>query len=52
MTFLITIIPILIYLAIITGIIILIYSWVTRFIRLKEEQNDLLREIIKKMDSR
>jgi hypothetical protein len=28
----------------------LTYSWVSKFIALKQEQNDLLREIIKKMD--
>jgi hypothetical protein len=27
-----------------------IYKWVTKFICLKEEQNNLLREIMKKMD--
>ena len=39
-----------IYLAILAGIFYLIYTWVNKFIVLKQEQNDLLREIIKKMD--
>jgi hypothetical protein len=38
------------YLAIIGGIFFLIYTWVNKFITLRQEQNDLLREIIKKMD--
>jgi len=48
-----TILPLLIgivYLGIIFGILYLIYTWVSKFIDLKQEQNDLLREIIKKMD--
>jgi len=40
------------YIAIIAGIFLLIYSWVRKFIALREEQNDLLREIIKKMDNK
>lgn len=39
-----------IYLGIIFGIIYLIYRWVSKIIFLKQEHNDLLREIIKKMD--
>ena len=39
-----------IYLGIIGGICYMIYTWVTKIISLKEEHNDLLREIIKKMD--
>ena len=39
----------LIYLAILAGIFYLIYTWVNKFIVLRQEQNDLLREIIKKM---
>ena len=38
-----------IYLTIVFGIIYLIYTWVNKFISLKQEHNDLLREIIKKM---
>lgn len=38
------------YLAIIFGILYLIYKWVNKFIVLKEEHNQLLREIINKMD--
>jgi len=38
------------YLAILFVILYLIYTWVNKFIALKQEHNDLLREIIKKMD--
>ncbi|MGE5448254.1 MAG: hypothetical protein ACM3PR_07815 [Bacteroidales bacterium] len=38
------------YLAILVGIFYLIYTWVNKFISLRQEQNDLLREIIKKME--
>jgi hypothetical protein len=37
------------YLAIIFGVFFLVFTWVNKFISLKQEQNDLLREIIKKM---
>jgi len=40
------------YIVILAGIFLLIYSWVRKFITLREEQNDLLREIIKKMDKK
>lgn len=43
---------IIVYLAILAGIFYLIYSWVNKFIVLKQEHNDLLREIIKKMDNK
>ncbi len=39
------------YLAIIVGILYMIYRWVNKFISLRQEQNDLLREIINKMDN-
>lgn len=39
-----------VYLAVLAGVFYLIYTWVNEFIVLKQEQNDLLREIIKKMD--
>jgi hypothetical protein len=42
----------LVYLAILAGIFYLIYIWVNKFIVLRQEQNDLLREIIKKMDNK
>ena len=42
---------IIVYLAILIGIFYLIYSWVNKFIVLKREHNDQLREIIKKMDN-
>lgn len=38
-----------IYLTIIFGVLFLVYSWVNKFISLKKEHNELLREIIKKM---
>jgi hypothetical protein len=41
-----------VYLAILAGIFYLISTWVNKFIVLKQEQNDLLREIIKKMDQK
>ena len=43
---------IIIYLMIIFGVFYLIYTWVNKFIALKKEHNDLLREIIKKMDNK
>ncbi|WP_168194550.1 hypothetical protein [Antarcticibacterium arcticum] len=49
------IIPLLIfvvYLAIIFGVFYLIYKWVNKFISLRQEQNDLLREIINKMGNK
>lgn len=50
-----TLLPLLIfpvYLAILAGIFYLIYTWVNKFLVLKQEQNDLLREIIKQMDNK
>lgn len=47
-----TFLPILVvifYLAILLGILYLIYKWVNKFISLRQEQNDLLREIINKI---
>ena len=43
---------IIIYLGIIVGVFYLIYKWVTKIISLKQEHNDLLREILKKMDTK
>ncbi len=43
---------VLVYLAIIIGILYLIYRWVNKFISLRQEQNDLLREIINKMGNK
>lgn len=40
------------YLVIIFVILYLIYTWVNRIIALKQEHNNLLREIIRKMDNR
>ncbi|WP_199856422.1 hypothetical protein [Lunatibacter salilacus] len=39
----------LIYFGVLAGIFYLIYKWVTKFLTLKQEHNDLLREIIRKM---
>lgn len=39
-------------LMLIVAVIYFIYKWVNIFITLKEEQNDLLREIVEKMDNR
>ena len=41
-----------VYLAILFGILYLIYKWVNKFISLRQEQNDLLREIINKMGNK
>lgn len=43
---------IIIYLAILFGVLYLIYKWVNKFISLRQEQNDLLREIINKMGNK
>ena len=40
------------YLTIIAVVFFLIYTWVNKFISLKQEQNDLLKEIIKKLDNK
>ena len=41
-----------IYLTVIFGVLYLIYTWVNKFILLKQEHNDLLRDIIKKMENK
>lgn len=41
---------VLFYLFIIGSVLYLIYTWVTKFIRLREEQNELLKEIIRRLD--
>lgn len=55
MTPLLSLIPLILivffYLVIIGVIIFLIYTWVQKFIRLKEEQNNILREIAKKLEN-
>jgi hypothetical protein len=38
------------YLAILFVVAYFVYTWVSIFISLKREHNDLLREILKKMD--
>lgn len=50
-----SVIPILVglfYLTIIAIVLYFIYTWVNKFISLKKEQNDLLREIIKRMENK
>ena len=42
---------VIVYAAIIIGVFFLVITWVNKFISLKQEQNDLLREIIRKMGS-
>ena len=44
--------PILIYVALVVAILYFIFKWVNTFIQLKQEHNELLKEIIKKMDSK
>ena len=46
------ILMVIIYLTIIGGDLYLIYKWAKKIISLKKEQNDLLKEIIKKMDKK
>jgi len=50
-TFLPLLLVVLFYFVILGLILFLIYTWVTKFISLRQEQNNLLREIIKKMDN-
>lgn len=40
------------YLAIFGAVLYLIYTWVNKFIVLRQEQNDLLREIVKKLENK
>jgi hypothetical protein len=40
------------YLALIFCLFYFIYTWVNKFISLKQEHNDLLREILKKMENK
>ncbi|MEA4937222.1 MAG: hypothetical protein VB102_11365 [Paludibacter sp.] len=37
------------YLAIIAGVLYMIYTWVNKFLALKKEHNELLREIVEKL---
>jgi|WetSurSiteA1Bulk_404760.scaffolds.fasta_scaffold137678_1 hypothetical protein len=41
-----------VYLAIIIGVFILIYNWVNKFISLKQEQNEILRDIARKLENK
>ena len=40
------------YIAIIIAILIFIYKWMKKILVLKQEHNDLLRELVKKLDNR
>ncbi len=40
------------YLVLIAIAIFFIFTWVNRYFTLKREQNDLLREIVQKMDKK
>jgi len=50
MSTLFTVLPLVIYLVIIIGAFLLISKWVNKSLFLKQEQNDLLREIMKKLE--
>ena len=50
MNFALVLIPMLISLSFAIGIIILVIYWVTKIIRLKEEQNNLLKESVQKFE--
>ena len=41
---------IIVYLAIVIGVFILVYNWVNKFISLKQEQNEILRDIARKLE--
>jgi len=43
---------IIIYILILLIVVYVIVKWVNRFLDLKEEQNDLLRELIRKIDKK
>lgn len=40
-----------VYILVFIIIFYLIYTSVTRFLRIKQEQNDILRELVQKLDS-
>jgi len=40
------------YMVILATVLYFIYTWVNKFISLKKEQNDLLREIIKRLENK
>jgi len=41
-----------VYIAVFIIVFYLVYTWVTRFLRIKQEQNDILRELVKKMEDK
>ena len=50
MTFIPVLISSVVYLAVLFVLFYLIFKWMNKVVALKQEQNDLLREIIRKMD--
>jgi len=44
--------PILIYIVLVVSILYFIFKWVNTFIALKKEHNNLLKEIVDKMDKK
>jgi len=51
-TFLPVFLSIIFYLSIIIFLFYLVNKWVTKFISLKQDQNDLLREILNKLEKK
>ena len=47
-----SVVMIIIYFAIIFTVLFLIYKWINRIISLKQEHNELLREIIKNLKTK
>ncbi len=41
-----------VYIAVFITISYLIFSWVTRFLKIKQEQNDIFRELVKNMGNK
>jgi uncharacterized membrane protein YjfL (UPF0719 family) len=46
------IITYIVYITIFVIIFYFIYTWVTHFLRIKQEQNTILRELVKKLELR
>lgn len=40
------------YIGLIIAILIFVYKWMKKVLALKQEHNDLLRELVKKLDNR
>lgn len=41
-----------VYIAVFITIFYLVFTWVTRFLKIKQEQNDILREFVQKMENK